>query len=243
MSRRDRLCSWLRPALELLGCARLSRPGLNGLDRKLERFLPERDGWFVEAGANDGFRQSNTYYLARFKGWRGVLIEPVPELAQACTRRRREARVYCCALGPPEAAGTTVRLRYSGLMTHVCGAIGDTETEARRALAGLSQQGLPAEQRLFDAPVRTLTDVLKDSGTPADFDLLSLDVEGHEVEVLKGLDLRRFRPRFICIEIRHSHEAAVADCLSPWYRKVETLHQGTAHSDSLWARLDEARPS
>src|SRR5690349_25167199 len=56
---------------EARGSDRLSRPALYGIEDKLERHLGGEPGFFVEAGANDGFEQSNTYWLERFRGWRG----------------------------------------------------------------------------------------------------------------------------------------------------------------------------
>ncbi len=234
MTRRERLNNLLRPALELLGIDALSWPGLNELDRKLARHLPERGGWFVEAGANDGFLQSNTYHLARFQRWRGVLIEPVPHLAEQCRKRRPESKVYECALGAPERSGSTVKLRFAGLMTNVCGALGDEVTETRRAQAGLAVQGLPVEPRVVEVPLRTLTEVLIASGTPSKFDLLSLDVEGHEVEVLKGFDLDRHQARLICIEARRTRLDEVRERLSGRYEMKEVLHEGSEHGDYLF---------
>ena len=74
-----------------------SRPALHGIDRTIERYLGPGRGFFVEAGANDGFQQSNTYALERIHGWNGVLVEPVPELAREAARERA-ARVFNCAL-------------------------------------------------------------------------------------------------------------------------------------------------
>src|SRR6266516_1818539 len=78
-ARRYRLEGSRRALFERFGSARYSRVAIHGLDRMLERHLPRRPGTFVEAGAYDGVFQSNTYYLERFWGWSGVLIEPLPE--------------------------------------------------------------------------------------------------------------------------------------------------------------------
>lgn len=239
MSRRQKCAALLRPWLERCGIDRLSWPALNGLDRKLARHLRSRDGWFVEAGANDGFQQSNTYHLARFQGWRGVLIEPVPWLAEICGKTRPESQVHACALGPPDRSGSKAQLRYAGLMTGVCGAWGDEDSEKKRAKNGLEIQGLPTQELVFDVPVRTLTEVLAESGVPAEFDLLSLDVEGYELEVLKGLDLERHRPRFICIETRPDRLATVLSQLRSEYILTETLHASTPLSDYLLERCPQ----
>lgn len=241
-SRRDQLINLVRPVLEYFRIGWLSRPALNQLDEKLEHLLPHLGGWFVEAGAYDGFQQSNTYYFSRLKGWRGVLIEPLPQLAAICRRRRPESLVVSCALGAPESDGTNLQLRHAGLMTMVCGAFGDEETEQRRAAEGLAVQGLPVAEQLVTAHVRTLTSVLLETATPPDFDLLSLDVEGLEVDVLRGLDLTRFRPKVICVEVRHENQAAVTQLLQDHYEPPLHLSSNKSYSDCCFKRLQNVSP-
>ena len=48
--------------------------------------------------------------------------------------------------------------------------------------------------------MRTLDDILIEARAPAGFDFLSVDVEGHELEVLSGFDFARWRPRLILLE-------------------------------------------
>ena len=48
-----------------------SYPALHGMDRKLDAILDRDGGFFVEAGANDGYTQSNTYWLGRFRAGAG----------------------------------------------------------------------------------------------------------------------------------------------------------------------------
>ena len=52
---------------------------INGLDRKLEKYLNKQNGFYVELGANDGIAQSNSLYFELYKNWRGVLVEPSPK--------------------------------------------------------------------------------------------------------------------------------------------------------------------
>src|SRR5437763_7698344 len=55
-------------------------------------------------------------------------------------------------------------------------------------------------QQVIDVPVRTLDDILFEARAPLGFDFLSIDVEGHELEVLSGFDLARWRPRLVLLE-------------------------------------------
>jgi hypothetical protein len=53
---------------------------------------------------------------------------------------------------------------------------------------------------IIEVPVRTLDDILIEARAPNEFDFLSVDVEGHELEVLDGFDFARWRPRLILLE-------------------------------------------
>jgi FkbM family methyltransferase len=180
---------WRCTVFELLGSARYSRTALHGLDRKLEPYLPD-GGVFVEAGANDGFRKSNTYHLERFRGWTGILIEPVPELAAQCERRRRGSRVYQCALVGGDHAAAEVVIAYADL----CSEISVAGRPRPRSAWGWDKG--------YDiaVPARTLTDVLAEDGA-THIDFLSLDLQGFEAAALAGLDLDRWAPRIMLVEI------------------------------------------
>lgn len=128
-----------------------------------------------------------------------------------------------------------LQMRYAGLMTMACGIFGDEERERQRAVEGLAAQGLPVAEQLVTARVRTLTSVLVETPTPSDFDLLSLDVEGMEVDVLRGLDLERFLPRAICVEIRHENLAAVQRLLEEHYEQPVFLTNHASYSDCFFA--------
>jgi FkbM family methyltransferase len=211
-----------------------SYPALHDMDRQLERYLPQHGGFFVEAGGNDGYTQSNTYALERRRGWRGLLIEPVPELARACVRERPGAVVVRAALVSRDFHEPEVRLRFGGLMTLVVGARdGDAEWVAAAHAVGQEE---PAHE--FSAPARTLSSILDDVDAP-EVDLLSLDIEGYEAQALAGLDFDRHAPRFILVEMRdeESDRAGIATVLGDRYVDVAAL----SPFDVLYAREDVAQ--
>jgi FkbM family methyltransferase len=210
-----------RRLFERFGSARYSRPALFELDRKLEAYLPERDGYFVEAGAFDGFLQSNTYYFERIKGWTGLLIEPVPEYFEACQRERPASRVFNCALVASEEVAT-VSLRVGTLMSVVEGAQGSAEADRAHAEAG-TRGGREASYDV-EVPGRTLSSVLDEVGA-GEVDLFVLDVEGYEPEALAGLDLARHAPRFLLIEMLDPERtrSRIDDLIRGRYEYLEQL--------------------
>jgi hypothetical protein len=84
----------------------------------------------------------------------------------------------------------------------------------------------------YGAQARTLTSLLDEVSAPLRFDLLSLDVEGNELSVLKGLDLQRYRPIWILVEVRGRD---VADFLvNSGYELRATLSDNGVYQDLLF---------
>lgn len=220
-----------RALAEHLGIERLSRPGLYEMDKKLSRYLDYRGGYFIECGANDGFRQSNTYYLERFLSWTGLLIEPVPELYERCRTLRRNATCVQAALIGPEYSGNKIEITYAGLMSVVGGAFSDQRRAREHVDEGLRIQGISSYR--VAVPAFTLSGLLDKQAISREIDFFSLDVEGFELEVLKGLDLARHAPRLILVEARDPQ--SIATLLATRYEMVEQL----THHDYLFARTDD----
>jgi FkbM family methyltransferase len=182
---------WLRRGIfESLGSRRYSRPALHGMDLQLQELLPPRPGLFVEAGAHDGYTQSNTYYLERCLGWRGLLVEAVPELFEKARRRRRGSIVKQAALVGPEEDGSEVVVHFGDLAS--------TLGAPEHAIGGLRNAGRSPYS--VTVPGRTLTGLLDETGLGRP-DLLVLDVEGHELAALRGLDLDRHAPDLLLVEM------------------------------------------
>jgi len=217
---------------ESVGSDRFSRPALHELDRKLERYLDFDGGFFIEAGANDGFEQSNTYYFEALRGWRGLLIEPIPALACEC-RRNRRMPVVEAALTDCDGDGGFIKLHYAGLMTVAEGAFGDAQVEAGHVASGLRVQSIESTYTV-EAPARTLSSLIDEYAPDREIDLVSLDIEGGEAKALRGLDFDRHAPRFICLEVRR--QAEIEAILPPFYRQVAILSETSAYRDMLYAR-------
>src|SRR5687768_6339271 len=154
-----------------------------------ELLRPKTDGFFIEAGAFDGYRYSVTYGLEAL-GWTGLLVEPLPEPAARCARRRPHSRVAQAALSrrgaSPAATLTVLDDHYGGMLSYL-----HTSEQHESATSW-------AKRSQVTVPVTTLDELLKDHTGP--IDLAVIDVEGGELDVLDGFDLTRFRPRLLIVE-------------------------------------------
>jgi FkbM family methyltransferase len=202
---------------------------LGELDLKLDAHLRQRGGFFVEAGANDGVTYSNTLFFERFRDWRGLLVEPLPELAAKCRQYRPRCLVENCALVGPGYEKAEVELNACSMMSFVPGAMGSPEGDAEHLRKGSAVQGI--EPSVIRVPALTFNAVLEKHGISR-IDLLSLDVEGFELPALSGLDLERFGPCWILVEVRD--RAAVDRFLEARYEPVAEL----SHHDVLYRRRE-----
>ena len=222
-----------RRRAEARGSDRFSRPALHGMDMTIDAVVDRDGGFFVEAGANDGFTQSNTYWLERFRGWNGILVEPMPAHYEECLLERPAATIVNAALVPEAAAGQTLMMQFGDLRSSVQGVHPEGEQEWVKPGLVLGWRD-PHE---VEVPARTLSSILDEHDAP-EVDLLSLDVEGFEPQALRGLDLERHAPRWIVVEI-HDLEAgreAIEEVLGNRY----SLEAQISPLDLLYRRADLA---
>jgi len=160
-----------------------------------ELFFPRTDGVFIEAGALDGRTNSVTWVFEAI-GWTGLLVEPIPERCEECRRARPNSTAVHAALGSAGASGTTTFM-IPIEAEHQFSAYREHEGMVTEHVKGLRRAG--ASLRRLEVPFTSLTDELDRAGL-ARVDFASIDVEGSELEVLKGFDLARFKPRVLIIE-------------------------------------------
>lgn len=147
-------------------------------------------GFYVEVGAFDG-KSFSVSYAFDAMGWDGLLIEAIPQRAEQCKANRPDARVVHAALG--EHHGGTVKFHvtadaWGGMLSFL-----DPHSDhARQAAASGTQV------TAVDVPKMSMNELLKDHTGPVD--VAVIDVEGGEVEVLKGFNLKHFKPRVLLIE-------------------------------------------
>lgn len=172
-----------------------------GQDRWLVKNVlgDRRDGIFVEAGALDGLIDSNTLFLARERGWRGVLIEGNPMLLDRLEENRPDATVVGCALASADGLAdfrvVSGCVGWSGLVS--------TLDEGRFVPAGVTVKVI----------TRPLADVLRQCRVTS-VDYLSLDLEGAELDVLSVFPFAEIPIRVIGVEDNNADNHALRQLLT-----------------------------
>lgn len=149
------------------------------------------DGIVIEVGAFDGKTLSVSYALDAI-GWDCLLIEAIPDRHAQCVKNRPHARVVHAALSHDDAPA---ELEFTITDDHFGGMLSYLTTDADH-LAAIKDNKNPTRQ--VRVPVTTMNALLEGETRP--IAAASIDVEGGEVDLLKGFDLARHRPRILIIE-------------------------------------------
>lgn len=152
-------------------------------------FAGKKSGFFVDVGAHHPRRFSNTFHFYQ-QGWRGMNIEPNPDVVSLFrTARRRDVNLQ---LGISDHSGTLTYYSFDEPALNTF----DTAIVERR----ISESSCRAPKAI-QIPVDSLANVLsKHLPKNQAIDFLTIDVEGLDLAVLRSNDWKRFRPACVLVE-------------------------------------------
>lgn len=166
-----------------------------GEDLILAKLLDYKpNGFYIDVGANDPVILNNTYLFYKV-GWTGLNFEPIPELAEKFKKKRNRDTVITKAIS-----------NFTGEADFSAG------TKEYHVNSSLLKLELP-KQKMIKVSVDKLENIL-DELNIKEIDFISIDTEGTEVDVLEGLNLNKYRPKFILAEYNTAHQAN--DKLTPY---------------------------
>ena len=142
----------------------------------------KREGIFVEFGADDGILNSNSLLLEKKFDWSGLLVEPNPSIQKVLRKNRT-----CIIENYIISSKSNKEIKF--------------ESRKDRQQSEVYKGGnILSNSKIFKIESITLNDLLEKNKIKKGFELLSIDVEGNELEVLKGFDLKYWKPKIIIIE-------------------------------------------
>jgi FkbM family methyltransferase len=160
-------------------------PSQSGQDKwvALTMFPGIMNGFFLDVGSGDGYIHSNTQALEA-KGWKGICIDPFPQNMDG-----RTCQIFKNVVS--NKSGKTV-------VFHVAGEYG-----------GIADTLGMYKDQVIKTPAVTLTtttldEILARAQAPTFIHFMSLDIEGGELDALRGLSLDRYR--FGAMAIEHNFE-------------------------------------
>lgn len=176
-----------------------------------------KDGFYIDVGANDPEEHSVTkaFYDA---GWHGINIEPLPLYRDLFAAERPRDINLSIAVG--SSAGSLTLFDVPSVPGWASPEL--AVAEMHRATGH--------EVHEVKVPVRTLASVCEEHAR-GDIHFLKVDVEGHEGEVLRGMDFGRFRPWVVVVEATLPNSRQTNH--EQWESLVTTHGYRFAHFDGL----------
>lgn len=140
----------------------------------------KRNGVFIEFGAYDGVIFSNTHLLEKRFGWTGILIDPIPSHYESMKQNRKCKLIHGAITAKHQESVLIEELPASDLSRFV---------DKRKMF-----------KKVHEVKALTLQEVIDKNLTSNEIDFLSIDIEGEDIEILKSLDLTRYKIKAICVE-------------------------------------------
>lgn len=154
----------------------------------------KRGGFFLDFGGFEGLMHSNTFFLEKFLGWRGILVEPNPQpYSSACAVRS------CVTINAALYGESRMSLEFTdshGLSSLIECQDRDGNRDVRKAISA----------GVIRVDTINPTELLGRFLVPEYIDYMSLDVEGVELEVIKSINLDTYKIALMSIEHNNDEE-------------------------------------
>ena len=157
----------------------------------LKFYNNKRNGYFIEIGVNDGVCISNSLLLEEKYDWKGICVEPIPEVYKnLCINR---PNTLCCDMAVYNKSNEIVKFDVSacGLLSGIASDIDCHKTK------------VDSNKRTIDVLTITLDDLLEKYNAPNFIEYLSIDTEGSEFEILKVFNFNKYI--FGLIDVEHNY--------------------------------------
>ena len=152
-------------------------------------FLNFKKGFYVDVGALHPINGSLTYLLYQ-KGWNGINIDMMQEnLKLFNIFRKRDINL--------DVAVSSSKGSINAYLFEVGSGVNTNQLKIAKKWKNKINKNFVIRK----VKKNTLNNILISNKVVKDFDFLNIDVEGHEFDVLKGLNLKKYRPKLISIEI------------------------------------------
>lgn len=150
-------------------------------------FCNKKNMYFLDIGANDGIRLSNTYLLEKEYNWKGICSEPLPSAFEKLIKCRS---VVCDNNAVFSESGLSLDFSECDFLSGITSFID-----------GVHQNRAKKGNQIIVKTI-TLQSLLDNNNAPKIIQYLSLDTEGSELEILKSVDLSKYK--FLYINLEHN---------------------------------------
>ena len=171
--------------------------GQKETDKYIAEYFPKGYiGNCVEVGVADGQKGSNTLYFEE-AGWDALCIDPIPSHVEAAKKIRKNVVEFACGASGGEQDFYVFDIGDNNILSSLSGLEPDPKLL-------VSHGHLINKCSTIEVNVRTLGFILSNSGWPSEIDFISIDTEGTELDVLKGINFAMTDIKLLVVENNHN---------------------------------------
>jgi FkbM family methyltransferase len=191
---------------------------------------------FIQVGANDGLYSDPLRHYVLNHGWRGILVEPQPDVFDRLRHNYRDQtdRLHFENVAIASKPGHLELFRVpnggigaDGVVEHAL-TVTSADPETVASQTGVDRGALVQ----IRVPTVRLDALIEKHGFD-DFDILQIDVEGFERSVFESIDLARHRPKLIQFEHGHLGRPDIEEIIQILDGARYRIHFGGHELDSL----------
>ena len=171
------------------------------IDKSLIDILKKKKGFYLEIGAFNGISESISLRFEKDLNWSGLLIEPNP-LHFKYLKRNRPQNIclnYICL--SEEYLKKKLYIKNLNLMSYIVderNKLQFTDYPIRR-INNMAKEAKLGNFKTYECKIETLANIFKKYNIKV-IDLAIIDVEGSEIELLKGINFKKININYLCIE-------------------------------------------
>jgi FkbM family methyltransferase len=181
-------------------------------------FKNKKGGFFLDIGAYDGIKFSNTYFMEKSLGWNGICVEPNPKAFEELNKNRNCICLNCCV---SESKGKFEFLSISGYGVMLSGLLNFLDPQHLQRIDDSIRQ-FGGSKTIIDLPSFRVETILEEHKI-TEVDYCNIDVEGGEMSVLKSIDFSKINIRVFTIENNYSSKEINSFLKRLGYKKIARL--------------------
>jgi len=156
----------------------------------IQFYKNKENGYFIEIGANDGINLSNSYLLEKNYNWKGICVEPIPDIFNKLKNNRPNSICVNKAIYSYSDIILKFNIASCDLLSGIVEHINCHKSSLNNG-------------KIIDVQTISMNDLLDNNNAPNFIDYLSIDTEGSEFEILKTINYDKYI--FGIIHVEHNY--------------------------------------
>lgn len=184
-------------------------------------FKKKSNGVFIDIGAHDGVTFSNSLFFEKKRNWKGICVEPIPEIFKKLDEARNCIKINGC-ISDKKGIEKFLRIKGEFVDTEMLSGLVDNydPRHLERIDREIKQYGGSKEE--IDVKCFNINDLLAEHKLNH-VDFFTIDTEGNEMSILKTIDFEGFDIDVLLVENNYQTEEMNQFMKSKRYKRIKKI--------------------